>query len=207
MYRIVGDLDGVDAAGAHDLSEIAEGSRRVVGGSDQADQSLVPGGFEHRQVRGPGHQVVDLHDVDPAAVPLDRAGELGPAFFRGRGPDLVGDDDLVALAVQRVGEQPLGRTVHGRGIDEPDAGPDGGIDQLVGPAVGGGSLEPPPGTEPDHRHIDPAPAQAPVLHVRHPSLGSVPSVSVPRCPLMIRDEPRVTQALDGPANETAVKPR
>ena len=112
LGRVVGHLDGVDTAGGHELGEFAEGSRGVVGGSDQADQPLVPGGLEHRQVRGPGHQVVDLHDVDPAAVPFHRTGELCPALLRGRVQNLVGDEDLVALAVQRVGEQALGSAVH-----------------------------------------------------------------------------------------------
>ena len=94
--RVVGHLHGVDAAGAHELGELAEGRRGVVGGADQADLPAVPGGLEHGQVRGPGHQVVDLHQVDPAAVPVHRAGQLRRAFLRGRGPDLVGDEDLVA---------------------------------------------------------------------------------------------------------------
>ena len=88
----------------------------------------------------------------------------------GRGPDLVGDEHLVALAVQRVGEQPLGVAVHRGGVEQPDACRDRGADQLAVPARGRGGLEPPPGAQPDHRHADPAPAQAPVLHVRHPRL-------------------------------------
>ena len=52
--------------------------------SDQADQPPVPGGLEHRQVRGPGHQVVDLHEVDVASVPVHRAGQLRHALLWGR---------------------------------------------------------------------------------------------------------------------------
>ena len=170
LHRVVGHLDGVDAAGGHQLGQLPEGRRRVVGGSDQANQPAVPGGLEHRQMRRPGHQVVDLHEVDPAAVPVHRAGQLRRALLFGRGPDLVGDDDLVAPAVQRAGEQPLGVAVHRGGVEPPDTRRDGGADELAVPARGRGGLQPLPGTEPDCRHADPPPAQAPVVHVRHPRL-------------------------------------
>jgi hypothetical protein len=39
--------------------------------------------------------------------------------------------------------------------------------------AGGGGLEPLPGAQRDHRHANPAAAQAPVRHARHP-LGSAP---------------------------------
>ena len=51
-------------------TEVAEGRLGVgsSGGADQADQSPVPGRLEHPQVPGPGHQVVDLRQVDPASA-------------------------------------------------------------------------------------------------------------------------------------------
>jgi len=49
---------------------------------------------------------MDLHQVDPAAVPVHRAGQLHRAHIRGRGPDLVGDDHLIGAAIQGGGEQP-----------------------------------------------------------------------------------------------------
>ena len=107
-----------------------------MGGSDQADPPPVPGGLEHRQVRGPGHQVAGLHQVDLAAVPVRRAGQLGRALLRGRGPDLVGDEDLAAVTVQRAGEQLLGGAVHGRGVEQADAGRDGGLGRLPRPCGG-----------------------------------------------------------------------
>jgi len=103
LGRVVRHLDGVDSPGGHELGQFAEGGRGVVSGSEQADQPPVPRGFQHRQVLGPGHQVVDLHEVDAAAVPVHRAGELRRALFRGGSPDLVGDDDLIPLAAESAG--------------------------------------------------------------------------------------------------------
>jgi len=107
---------------------------------------------------------VDLHQVDPAAVPGHRTGQLHLALLRGRGPDLVGDDDLAPLAGQRLAEQPLGLAVHRGRIEQPDARGDRGPGELTVPARGGRGLEPLPGAQPDHRHADPVPAQAPLLH-------------------------------------------
>jgi hypothetical protein len=73
---------------------------------------------------------------------------------------------VAALAIQRIGEQPLSVAVHGGGVDEPDTGRDGGLDELAVPAGRGGGLQPLPGAQPDRRYADPAPAQAPVLHAR-----------------------------------------
>ena len=95
------------------------------------------------------------------------------AFLFGRGPDLVGDEGLVAPAAQRAGEQPLGVAVHRRRVEQPDTCRDGGVDELSVSARGRGCLQPLPGAEPDYRHADPAPAQAPVLHVCHSLLGPV----------------------------------
>ena len=107
---------------------------------------------------------MDLHQVDPAAVPGHRAIQLHLALLRGRGPDLVGDKHLAALAVQRVGEQPLGLAVHRGGVEQPEARRDRGPGELTVPARGRRGLEPLPGAQPDHRHTDPVPAQAPLLH-------------------------------------------
>jgi hypothetical protein len=112
LEGVVGHLHGVDAAGGHQLGELGKGPRGVVGGADLADQPLVPGLLEHRQVRLPRHEVVDLHQFDAAPVPVHRAGELCHALLRRRRPDLVGKDDLVAPAVEGVGEQALGGAVH-----------------------------------------------------------------------------------------------
>jgi hypothetical protein len=57
-------------------------------------------------------QVMDLHEVDPAVVPVHRAGELCRALSGGWGPDLVGNEDLVTLGAEPVGEQALGVAVH-----------------------------------------------------------------------------------------------
>jgi hypothetical protein len=116
---------------------------------------------------------MNLHQVDSAAVPGHRAGQLRRALLGGRGPDLVGDEHLVALAVQGADEQPLGLAVHRGSVEQPDARSDRGAGELAVPAGGRGGLEPLPGAQPDHRHADPAPAQVPVLHVCHPSLGPV----------------------------------
>ena len=70
------------------------------------------GGLKHGQVRLPGHQVVDLRQVDPAAVPVHRLGQLHGAVGRRGSPDFVGDDDLLAAGAQRAGEQLLGFAVH-----------------------------------------------------------------------------------------------
>ena len=96
---VVGHLNRIDAAGAHEIGEVGEGRRRVVGGADQADQPPVPHGFQHRQVSAPGDQVVDLHQVDPAAIPVHRAVQLGHALVWRWGPDLVSDDNLVTPAL------------------------------------------------------------------------------------------------------------
>ena len=138
-----------------------------MGGADQADLPAVPGSLEHRQMRRPGHEVVDLHEVDPAAVPGHRAGQLRRAFLRGRGPDLVGDDDLVARPSSAPASSRSASPYMG-GVEQPDTCRDGGADEFSVPARGRGGLEPLPGAEPDYRHADPAPAQAPVLHVCHP---------------------------------------
>jgi hypothetical protein len=170
---VVRHLHGAGPPGPHELGELAEGRRGVVGGADQAGQAPVPGRLEHRQVRGPGEEVADLHEAGPAAVPGHRAVQLGRALLSGRGPDLAGDEHLAALAVQRSGEQPPGVAVHRGGAGHRAAGRDRGADQLAVPARGRGGLEPPPGAQPHRRHADLAPAQVPVLHVCHLSPGPV----------------------------------
>ena len=55
-------------------------------------------------MRGPGHQVVDLYEVDRPPYQFT-ACQVGRALLRGQGSDLVGGDDLVAVAVQRVGSR------------------------------------------------------------------------------------------------------
>ena len=97
---VVGHLDAVDAAAAHEVGELPEGRRRVVGSADQADQSPVPGGLEHRQLVGPGDQGMDLRKVDPATVPVHRAVQLGRAVLRRTRSGLVGDDNPVAPALR-----------------------------------------------------------------------------------------------------------
>ena len=58
----------------------------------------------------------------------------------------------------------LGLAVHRGRIEQPDARGDRGPGELTVPARGGRGLEPLPGAQPDHRHADPVPAQAPLLH-------------------------------------------
>jgi hypothetical protein len=165
LQRVVRHLDGVDTAGGHEFGQFGERTGGVVGGTDQADQPSLPGVFEHRQMRAPGHQVVDLHHVDATAVPIDRAGQLGHPLVRRRSPHLVGDHHLLAFAVERVGEQALGRAVHRRGVDQPDANPECSVDELPMPAGRRGGLQPPPCAETDDRHAEPGSAEAPVLHL------------------------------------------
>ena len=54
------------------------------------------------------------------------------------------------------------------------------------PSGRGGGLQPPPGAQPDHRHADPARAQAPVLQSRHLRPAGSP---VRSCPHTIRGQP------------------
>jgi hypothetical protein len=55
---------------------------------------------------------MDLHQVDPAAVPVHRAGQLRRAHVRRPGSRFVGDDHLVVPANQGADEQPPGVAVH-----------------------------------------------------------------------------------------------
>jgi hypothetical protein len=72
--RVERHLHRVDAPAAHRRLQLAERARVVVGGADQADAPDGPLALDPRQPLAPGHEVVDLEQVDPPAEPRELAG-------------------------------------------------------------------------------------------------------------------------------------
>ena len=70
-----------------------------MGDAEPADGPAVPLALEPREVLAPGYEVVYLLDVD-APEPLSLARELLASLADRPGPDLRGDDGLVAAALQ-----------------------------------------------------------------------------------------------------------
>ena len=77
--------------------------------------------FEHLELRFPIHQVMHLVNLDPPEQPEGMLCLL-PAVRRAAGPDLGGDDRLIAATSQRFCQRVLGSPVHRRRIEEVDAG-------------------------------------------------------------------------------------
>src|SRR3954470_750795 len=95
FMRVVGDLDRIDQAALHHLLELVEGRRLVVRGTEEAHALLFPLVLEPREVLLPGHEVVHLLEIDPAAEVTELGFELEPALLLGRRPDLRRDEDVV----------------------------------------------------------------------------------------------------------------
>ena len=89
------------------------------------DGALVSQRLERGQPLPPGHQVVDLVEVDPPAEPAERAVDLRSGLGVVLRPDLGQHLHAVAAAVQSAAQHPLGLAVHGRGVEEVGAGLDG----------------------------------------------------------------------------------
>ena len=99
LARVVGDLDGVDAAAAHHALELVEGRRAVVRRADRADLALVAQALEQVEPLAPADEVVDLVEVDAPAVPVRARARPGAAPRASSGVhSLVGDEGLVAAA-------------------------------------------------------------------------------------------------------------
>ena len=66
-WRVVGHLHHLDQPGAHDVGQLAERADAVVGGPSRPMAAGLALLGHRRQVLVPGHEVVDLVDVDLAA--------------------------------------------------------------------------------------------------------------------------------------------
>src|SRR5207245_4204971 len=118
LAGVVGDLDRLDASGLDDRRHPREVRRTPVRDADRANFALRLQLFEIRQVRLPGLEVVDLVEVDHAAVPLERAANLLAALARRAGPDLGRHGHVAPVLAQRLGQHALGRAIHRRGVAE-----------------------------------------------------------------------------------------
>ena len=157
VHDVVGELDEIRRAAAHDLFQFAMPA--AVGGSDAgiAERPRLLHGFERVEVRLPFDQVVDLQQVEaPEPPPAGRFRDLRRAVG-GAGPDLVGGEEARRTAElrERIADHRLRGPVHGRGIDHAPArlekgGHDGaalGAEQRVAADIEGD-----PAAEPDRRH-------------------------------------------------------
>ena len=77
LARVVRHLDRLDPAGPHDARELVEGRRLVVGRADEADVPGVALALEPRQALLPGDEIVDLLELDVAAVEGELVGSAG----------------------------------------------------------------------------------------------------------------------------------
>ena len=79
-------------AGLHHLGQLVERRRVPVGGAEHPDTAGVAFGLHPAEMFAPGHQVVDLQQIDAATVEVQLRRELRASLFdRGR-PDLGGDE-------------------------------------------------------------------------------------------------------------------
>src|SRR2546429_466133 len=98
----------------HRPGDLVEGGRRVVRDAEPVDLAGVPRLLEKCSVLLPGDKVVDLLDLD-ATEPAQLRAELQLSLGERAGPDLLGDDGLVATLAERLRERFLGGAVHRRG--------------------------------------------------------------------------------------------
>ena len=116
--------------------------------------------LEQGEAGGRPDQVVDLVEVD-AAEPVQRA--LGLALGLGvvGRPQLVGDERLVAAALEAVREHARRLAVHRRGVEKRRAGVERGVDDVVAVAA---DVERLPRAHADDGHARPARAELTRLH-------------------------------------------
>src|SRR2546425_3342100 len=107
LARVVRNLDRLDASRLDDRRHPSEVRRAPVRDPDRADLALRLELLEVRQVGLPRLEVVDLVEVDHAAVPLKRAADLLAGLARGAGPDLGRDDHAAPPRAERPGQDVL----------------------------------------------------------------------------------------------------
>ena len=121
LERVVGDLNRGDRARLHDLSQLAERGRLVMRRADGADTPPPCSSSSKRELLTPGHQVVDLIQVDAVVVePSARRGLLRPSSAVVV-QTLVATSAASLRARERGAQDALGLAVHRRGIEEVDA--------------------------------------------------------------------------------------
>ena len=133
-------------------------------GADEVHPAGVAFGLEPGKVLTPGHEVVDLLDLD-TAVEADLFVELGTCL-RGRGrPDLRGDDGLGTPLTKRPRENLLGTAIHRRAVEQPRAPLPNHINDLArGRLSARPDIKGLPRAEPNDRHIPPRPPKPTPLH-------------------------------------------
>src|SRR3954451_13943413 len=168
LLRVVGHLDRLDAAGPHDLRELAERARAVVRRAGEPDDARVTQLLDVRELAVPRGQVVDLQEVDASAEEAQRAIGLVAALDRRLAPELRRHEGLVATALERRAEHLLGSAVHRRGVEPPRARGQRRVDHAprAGDGVRAAHVERAPRTHPDDGQARPALAEWAMFHAR-----------------------------------------
>src|SRR5712691_5576803 len=130
------------------MSHVGERGGGIVRHAETGDASSIALVLEPVDVRCPRLQIVDLLDLD-ASEPGKLSTELLAARLNGGRPDLRRDDGPVTAVCQQRGERRLGPAVHGRRVDEPATGVQGGADNLA--RESGVPIEGVPRSEPNNR--------------------------------------------------------
>jgi hypothetical protein len=156
LNRVVGHLDRVDPAGSHHPLELAERRGLVVRRSEQPNVARLSLAFEPIQTLLPGDQVVHLFEVHPPGEPTELSLELVPGLGgRGR-PDLGGDKGLVPPLSERSPEHSFSPAVHGRRVDDTTPGRERRVHDVRRLRfLRGRKVEGQPGSEADHRQLEP----------------------------------------------------
>src|SRR4051812_12911912 len=156
LVRVVGNLQRLELARPERLGECGLHCLVVVRDAELADASIRLLALEPLQLLAPEHEVVDLVDLDVAAVPLELMRELLLPFVDGARPDLRRERRLTPPVAERRSERPLGTAVHRRRVEDLRARVERRSDDLTSKRRVG--VEGVPGAESDDR------PESPLLH-------------------------------------------